>query len=153
NMDQFPTDGHLASWTGMCPGNNQSAGKRRSGHTTKGSRWLKRILVQAAWAASHTKGTYLAGQYRRPAKRRGCKRALVAVGPTLLVIIYQVLKRGLTSKELLLWEVVLGDGGAHRGRLARTSGRHRSPGLSLAFSGVLPLGRPVGELPHPPHGD
>ncbi len=100
NMEQFPSAGRLASWAGMCPGNNESAGKRRSGHTTKGNRWLKRILVQAAWAASHTKGTYLAAQYRRLAKRRGCKRALVALGHTLLIIIYHVLKRGTTYAEL-----------------------------------------------------
>jgi transposase len=100
NMEQFATAGHLASWAGMCSGNNESAGKRRSGRTTKGNRWLKRILVQAAWAASHTKGTYLAAQYRRLAKRRGCKRALVAVGHTLLVTMYHVLKRGTTYAEL-----------------------------------------------------
>jgi transposase len=100
NMDQFPTDGHLASWTGMCPGNNESAGKRRSGRTTKGSRWLKRILVQAGWAASHSKGTYLAAQYRRLAPRRGRKRALVAVGHTILQASYYVLKRGTTYAEL-----------------------------------------------------
>jgi transposase len=99
-MEQFPSADHLASWAGMCPGNNESAGKRRSGRITKGNRWLKRILVQAAWAASHTKGTYLAAQYRRLAKRRGCKRALVAVGHTLLVIIYHVLKRATTYAEL-----------------------------------------------------
>jgi len=100
NMDQFPSAGHLASWAGMCSGNNESAGKRRSGRCTHGNRWLKRILVQAAWAASHTKGTYLAAQYRRLAKRRGRKRALVAVGHTLLGIIYHVLKRGTTYAEL-----------------------------------------------------
>ncbi len=100
NMEQFATAGHLASWAGMCSGNNESAGKRRSGRTTKGDRWLKRVLVQAAWAASHSKGTYLAAQYRRLAKRRGCKRALVAVGHTLLIIMYHVLKRGTTYAEL-----------------------------------------------------
>jgi transposase len=100
NMEQFPSADHLASWAGMCSGNNESAGKRRSGRTTKGNRWLKRILVQAAWAASHTKATYLAAQYRRLAKRRGRKRALVAVGHTLVVIIYHVLKRGTAYADL-----------------------------------------------------
>jgi transposase len=100
DMKQFPSAGHLASWAGMCSGNNESAGKRRSGRITKGDRWLKRILVQAAWAASHTKGTYLSAQYRRLSKRRGRKRALVAVGHTLLVIMYHVLKRETSYAEL-----------------------------------------------------
>lgn len=96
----FPSADHLASWAGMCPGNDESAGKRRSGRTTKGNRWLKRILVQAAWAASRAKGTYLQAQYRRLARRRGRKKALVALGHTLLVIIYHLLKRGTTYEEL-----------------------------------------------------
>jgi transposase len=100
DMNQFPSADHLASWAGMCPGNDQSAGKRRSGRTTKGDRWLRAALTQAAWAASHTKGTYLSGQYHRLAKRRGKKRALVAVGHTLLTIAYYVLKRGTTYVEL-----------------------------------------------------
>jgi len=99
-MEQFPTAGHLASWAGMSPGNHESAGKRRSGHTTYGNRWLRQMLVQAAWAASRAKGTYLAAQYRRLVKRRGSKRALVAVGHTLLVMIYQVLKKGALYAEL-----------------------------------------------------
>ena len=99
-MEQFPTADHLASWAGMCPGNNESAGKRRSSHTTPGNRWLKAMLVQAAWAASRTKDTYLAAQFRRLAHRRGRKRALVAVGHTLLVIIYFMLKRGTSYQEL-----------------------------------------------------
>jgi transposase len=99
-MEQFPTAGHLASWAGMCPGNNQSAGKRKGGKTTKGSRWLRGMLVQAAWAASHTKDSYLAARYRRLARRQGRKRALVAVGHTLLVIVYNVLKKGVPYKEL-----------------------------------------------------
>ncbi len=99
-MEQFPTAGHLASWAGMSPGNNESAGKRRSGHTTHGNRWLRQMLVQAAWAAGRSKGTYLAEQYRRLVKRRGAKRALVAVGHTLLVMIYQVLKKEAAYVEL-----------------------------------------------------
>jgi len=100
DMNQFPTAEHLASWAGMCPGNNESAGKRKSGKTTKGSRWLRQMLTQAAWAASHTKGTYLAAQFRRLATRRGKKRALVALGHTLLVIMYHLLKRRTTYQEL-----------------------------------------------------
>ncbi len=100
NMKPFPSAAHLASWAGMCSGNHESAGKRRSGRITKGDRWLKRILVQAAWAASHTKGTYLSAQYRRLARRRGRKRALVAVGHSLLVIIYHVLKGQTPYAEL-----------------------------------------------------
>ena len=71
DMSRFPTAGHLCWWAGMCPGNNHSAGKRRSGRTTKGNRWLRSVLVQAAWAASHTKGTILGATYRRWAKRMG----------------------------------------------------------------------------------
>jgi transposase len=100
DLGPFATADHLASWAGMCPGNDESAGKRRSGRSTKGNRWLKRILVQAAWAASRAKGTYLQEQYRRLSRRRGRKKALVAVGHTLLVIIYHVLKRGTTYAEL-----------------------------------------------------
>ena len=99
-MGSFPTADDLASWAGMCPGNNESAGKRKSGKTTKGSRWLRQMLAQAAWAASHTKGTYLAAQFRRLATRRGKKRALVALGHTLLVIMYHLLKRRTTYQEL-----------------------------------------------------
>jgi transposase len=96
---QFPSAGHLASWAGMCSGNQEGAGKRRSGRTTKGDRWLKRIPVQAARAASPTKGTYLAAQYRRLAKRRGGGRALVAVGHTPPVMACHVRKRGATYAE------------------------------------------------------
>lgn len=93
NMEQFPTSGHLCSWVGMSPGNNESAGKRKSGRTTKGNQWLRATLVQVAWAASHAKDTYLAAQYRRLAGRRGKKRALVAVAHSILVIIYHLLKK------------------------------------------------------------
>jgi transposase len=100
DMDRFATSGHLASWAGLCPGNHESAGKRRSGRTNHGDRWLRSALVQAAWAASRTKGTYLSDQYRRLARRRGKKKALVAVAHTLLVMIYQVLKKREPYREL-----------------------------------------------------
>ena len=100
DMERFPTAEHLASWAGMSPGNDQSAGKRRSGRTTKGDRWLRQTLTQAAWAASHTKATYLSAQYHRLAARRGKKRAIVALGHTLLTIAYYVLKRQTTYVEL-----------------------------------------------------
>ncbi len=92
DMERFPTAKHLASWAGMCPGNNESAGKRQSGKTTTGSRYLRAALVQAAWAARHQKGTSLAAQYKRLVKRRGKKKALVAVGHSILGIAYHVLQ-------------------------------------------------------------
>jgi len=90
----------LASWAGMCPGNNESAGKRKSGKTTKGSRYLRAALVQAAWAASHQKGTYLAAQYKRLVKRMGKKKALIAVGHSILVIAYHVLQNRTPYQDL-----------------------------------------------------
>ncbi len=100
DLTPFPTDAHVSSWSGMSPGSNESAGKRRSTRTTKGNRWLRAALVQAAWAASHSKNTYLAAQYRRLVGRRGKKRALVAVGHSILVILYHLLKHGTPYSEL-----------------------------------------------------
>jgi transposase len=100
DLSRFPTAGHLASWAGMCPGNNESAGKRLSGRTRKGSPWLRTALIEAAQAASRTRGTYLAAQYRRLAARRGRKRALVAVGHTILVMVYHLLTRRMGYQEL-----------------------------------------------------
>jgi len=93
NLTPFATAAHLASWAGVCPGNNESAGKRRSGRTRKGNQWLRSALIQMAWAASRTKNTYLSAHFRRLSVRRGAKRAAVAVSHSLLVIVYNVLTR------------------------------------------------------------
>lgn len=100
DMSRFPSARHLASWAGMCPGNRESAGKRLSGKTRKGSPWLRSALVEAAHAATHTKDSYLSAQYRRLALRRGGKKATIAVGHTLLVIIYHVLSEDKDYQEL-----------------------------------------------------
>jgi transposase len=91
DMTRFPSAKHLASWAGMSPGNRESAGKRLSGKTNKGSPWLRKLLVEAAQAAAHTKKTYLSAQYQRLKARRGAKKAMIAVGHTILVIIYHLL--------------------------------------------------------------
>jgi transposase len=100
DMRRFPTSAHLASWAGMCPGNDESAGKRRSGKTRKGSPWLRSALIEAARAAGRTKRTYLAAQYHRLAARRGTKRAAVAVGHTILLIVYRLLSEGDIYRDL-----------------------------------------------------
>ena len=91
DMRRFPSAKHLASWAGVSPGNNESAGKRKSGQTTKGNTALRTALVEAAWAATRTKGTYLRTKYQRLVKRMPKKKALVAVAHTMLVISYHLL--------------------------------------------------------------
>ena len=100
DMTRFPTHKHLSSWAGVCPGNNESAGKRKSGKTTKGSNYLRAALTQAAWAASHTKSTYVAAKYQKLVRRIGKKKALVAVGHTILVIAYHLLKNKASYRDL-----------------------------------------------------
>lgn len=100
DMDRFPTHRHLASWAGVCPGNNESAGKRKNGKTRKGNQWLRRCLIEASWAASRSKETYLSAQYHRLVRRRGKKKAAVAVGHSILVMAYHILKSNMSYREL-----------------------------------------------------
>ncbi len=100
NMDQFPNEQHLASWAGMSPGNNESAGKKKSSRTTHGDKYLKTLLVQCGWAATRTKNTYLRSKYDSLVGRRGKKRALIAVGHKILIASYFILKDKVPYKEL-----------------------------------------------------
>jgi transposase len=100
DMTIFADEHHLASWTGICPGNEESGGRRLRSRTRKGNRWLRRALAEAAWAASKVKKSYLTAQFRRLAAKRGKKRALLAVGHSLLVIVYHVLKHHVEYRDL-----------------------------------------------------
>lgn len=94
DMSQFPDAAHAASWAGLCPGNSESAGKRFSGKTRKGDRYLRRILVQSAWAAARTKDCFYAALFYRIAQRRGMKKAAVAVAHRLLTMVYLLIRDG-----------------------------------------------------------
>ena len=100
DMSAFPTAKHLASWAGVCPGNDESAGKRRSGKTRKGSKWLRANLIEAATAASRTKNTYLQAQYQRLRARRGHARAVTAVAHSMLVAVWHILTTGEVYRDL-----------------------------------------------------
>lgn len=100
DMSRFPSADHLASWAGVAPGNNESAGKRRSGRTRKGNKPLRSALNQAAHAAAHTKNTYLAAQYHRLAARRGRKKAIMALMHSILVMAYHIIQRNEPYHEL-----------------------------------------------------
>ena len=100
----------------MCPGNNESAGKRKSGRTRRGNNYLKTTLVEAAWAASRTKGTFLGAKYHITAKRRGGKRAAVAIGHQILKAVYHIISRGESYKEI----------GAESARNRKSEARNRS---------------------------
>ena len=99
-MEQFPSAQHLASWAALCPGNHESAGKRKSGKMRDGNTWLRRSLCQAAWCATRKKDCYLASQFRRLGARRGMKRAIIAVAHSMLVIGYHMLKTNQGYREL-----------------------------------------------------
>lgn len=135
DMSRFPSARHLASWAGMCPGNNESAGKRKSGKTRKGSPWLRAALVEAAQAAGHTRRSSLAAQYQRLAARRGKKRATVAVGHSILVIAYHLLRQPAEYRDLSAHYFDARDQQAVQRRLVR---RLEQLGLKVTVEPVTP---------------
>ena len=100
DMSRFETAGHLVSWAGLCPRNDKSAGKRRSNRMKKGAPWLKATLVQCAWAAARTKGSYFQAQYHRLRSRRGPKKAIGAVAASMLTTAYHMLSSGTLYEDL-----------------------------------------------------
>jgi len=100
DMSRFPSPAHLISWAGLCPRNDESAGKRRSTRLRKGAPWLKTMLVQCAWCAVRSRGTYLRALFQRLKARRGPKKAILAVAASMLTAIYWMLKRGVDYKDL-----------------------------------------------------
>lgn len=100
DMTRFPTEGQLISWAGLCSKNDESAGKRRSRRMKKGAPWLKTTLIQCAWAATRTKGTYLHAQYLRLRSRRGPKIAIGGVAASILTAAYHMLKNGTVYQDL-----------------------------------------------------
>jgi transposase len=105
NMSQFPDEAHLSSWAGVCPGNNESAGKKKSGKTQKGNSFLKGALTESAWSASKTKGTSYSAYYHSLVGRRGKKRALVALAHRILIDIYRILMTGEPYQDIGAKEV------------------------------------------------
>lgn len=117
DMQRFPSAAHLCSWAGMCPGHDESAGKRRSGQTRKANRYLRTTLIQAGVAASHKKASALRALYGRVQRRRGHKKAVVATGHQILEIAYYVMRDGVTYHEL-------GEDYCRRHDRERTARRH-----------------------------
>lgn len=99
DMSRFPSAGHLASWAGVCPGQNESAGKRKSAKTRRGSKWLRGTLTECARAASRSRGTYLAARYRQLARRRGDKKATLAIAHEILCTCWHMLSTGEFYRE------------------------------------------------------
>jgi transposase len=116
DMSRFPTAGHLISWAGLCPKNDESAGKRRSTRMRKGAPWLKTTLVQCAWAAARKKASYLQAQFHRLRARRGAKKAIGAVAASILTTAYHMLKNGTLYQDL---------GPAHFDKPAQATQVHR----------------------------
>ena len=144
DMSAFADVGHLASWAGLCPGNRESGGKRMSGRTRKANRYVKRAMCQAAWAAAHTRTTFLSAFYRRMQIRKGPQKAVMALAHHLIAIVYNVLKRGEEYVEM-------GGDFYDRRNKAKTVSRMLSRLEKLGYQVTLTPTEPesVGLLPKP----
>ena len=141
DMSRFPSAKHLASWAGVCPGNHESAGKRKSGQPTKGNKSVRTILVEAAWAATHAKGTFLQAKYQRLVKRMPKQKALGAIAHRLLVISYHLLSRRVPYAELGHGPAGSAAGGAPTSTLSGATHRLGSQGHARRGSGGRLSGR------------
>jgi transposase len=119
DMSVFPAARHLVSWAGLCPGNNVTGGKRRSGRTNKGDTWLREVLVECAWAAARSRDTYLSAQFWRLARKIGKKKAAVAVAHSILVIAWHLIKQDCDYQDLGGDYFVRRDSSRHKERLVR----------------------------------
>ena len=128
DMGRFPSQGHLISWAGLCPKNDESAGKRRSTRMRKGAPWLKTTLIQYAWAAVRTKGSYLQAQFHRLRSRRGAKKAIGAVAASILTAAYHMLKNGTLYQDL---GADYFDGRAKTKQVLRLVGRLQNLGFAV----------------------
>src|SRR5262249_13805379 len=100
DMSRFPTAGHLLAWAGLCPGQNESAGKRKSSRLRKGAPWLKTVMVQCAWSATRKKDSYYSAQFNRLRGKHGAKKAICAVAASMLTAVYHMLKDGTQHQDL-----------------------------------------------------
>jgi transposase len=138
DMNRFPTEGHLISWAGLCPRNDESAGKRRSTRMRKGAPWLKTTLIQCAWAAARTKGSYLQAQFQRLRSRRGAKKAIGAVAASVLTAAYHMLKNGTLYEDLGAHHF---DSRAKGKQVLRLVGRIQNLGFAVQ---ITPIGAAAG---------
>jgi len=139
DMSRFPDEKHLSSWAAICPGNNESAGKKKSGKTRRGNNYLKGTLTEAAWAASKTKGTAINEKYHNIARRRGKKRAIVAIGHQILVDVYRILSP--LALHIMKWVQRQLERGNQRRESAQWS--RNLNGLDIRYRGFRYLHRPT----------
>ena len=142
DMSRFPTVGHLISWAGLCPRNDESAGKRRSNRMRKGAPWLKTTLIQCAWAAARKNGSYLQAQFHRLRARRGAKKAIGALAASILTAAYHMLKDGtLYPTGGVTGDLFLSREAQSQGSAPRRHWSHSPPNAAPLSRPMAPPGR------------